>query len=275
MINSGTPPTRVATGGTPQAMASSAANPNDSISLGISSTCASGIMRSTWFCLPRNETCRPRPARAPGARPDHAPVHRPPSTDAPARCFSTSARIRMQSSTRFTGRKFERWISSFSPSGAYGSSPAFARSGWYKSQFTKFVITRMSFVTPNTSTVSRRRYSLMDGDAVGFLDREFRDREIGAVRAHQRDIRAVQRGDERQPPRGGQHLLGQQRGDGMRDGVMHVQQVEIVVFRHFRHARGQRQAVGRVLKQRIVGDFHFVIVDAREFPGRAGWDWRR
>ena len=44
---------------------------------------------------------------------------------------------------------------------------------------------------------------------------------------------------------------------------MHVQQVQVVALRHFRHARRQRQAVRRVLKQRIVGDLHFVIVDAR------------
>ena len=49
----------------------------------------------------------------------------------------------------------------------------------------------------------------------------------------------------------------------MRNRVVDVQQVQLVVFRHFRHARGQRQAVRRILKQRISGNFHFVIVDAR------------
>src|ERR1035441_5774683 len=39
---------------------------------------------------------------------------------------------------------------------------AFSRSGLYKSQLTKFVITRMSLRTPNTSTVCRRKYSLID-----------------------------------------------------------------------------------------------------------------
>ena len=41
----------------------------------------------------------------------------------------TSARIRTQSCTRFTGRKFERWISSFSPAGAYSFAAAFSSSG--------------------------------------------------------------------------------------------------------------------------------------------------
>ena len=42
---------------------------------------------------------------------------------------------------------------------------------------------------------------------------------------------------------------------------MHVQQVEIVKFGDFRHARGQRQIVRRIFEQRIAGDFHFVIVN--------------
>ena len=49
----------------------------------------------------------------------------------------------------------------------------------------------------------------------------------------------------------------------MRDGVMDVQQVEVVGLGHLRHARRQRQAIGRILKQRIVGDFDFVIMNAR------------
>jgi hypothetical protein len=52
VINSPTPPTRVATG-SPQAIVSSAARPNDSISLGINSTCASGISRSGAAKPPR------------------------------------------------------------------------------------------------------------------------------------------------------------------------------------------------------------------------------
>ena len=65
----------------------------------------------------------------------YAPVEKPPSLSgaimavsklpherrAPINCrslFTTSARIRTQSSARLTGRKFDRWISSFSPCGA-------------------------------------------------------------------------------------------------------------------------------------------------------------
>src|SRR5262249_36153226 len=38
---------------------------------------------------------------------------------------------------------------------------------------------------------------------------------------------------------------------------------EIVSLRYFEHARGQREAVGRVLEQRIIRDFHLMIVDTR------------
>ena len=62
---------------------------------------------------------------------------------------------------------------------------------------------------------------------------------------------------------GREHLLGQHGGDGVRDGVVHVQQVELVALGDFGHARGEREAVGRVLEERVVGDFDLVIVDAR------------
>ena len=59
----------------------------------------------------------------------------------------------------------------------------------------------------------------------------------------------------------------------MRDGVVDVQQVEVVALRHLGHARRQRQAVRRVLEQRVVGDLDLVIVDARRVriqPDRVG-----
>ena len=48
----------------------------------------------------------------------------------------------------------------------------------------------------------------------------------------------------------------------MRNGVVHVQQIERVSIRHVHHARSERQAIRRVLEQRVTGNFHFVIVDA-------------
>ena len=45
--------------------------------------------------------------------------------------------------------------------------------------------------------------------------------------------------------------------------VVNMQQIEFVTLGDVRHARSQRQTVGRVLKQRVTGDFNLVIMDAR------------
>ena len=50
-----------------------------------------------------------------------------------------------------------------------------------------------------------------------------RDGEVGTIDAHQRDIGAVEGGDERQAPPGRQHLLREHGGDGVRNGVVNVQ----------------------------------------------------
>ncbi len=102
------------------------------------------------------------------------------------------------------------------------------------------------------------------GHAVRFLNRKFGNWKVRAVRPHQRDVRPVQRGNERKHSLVRQHLLRQQRRDRVRNGVVHVQQVERVALGHFRHSRGQRQAVRRILEQRIIRNFHLVIMDARD-----------
>ena len=105
------------------------------------------------------------------------------------------------------------------------------------------------------------------GDAVRLLDAELRDGQVGAVQANQRDVGAVQRGDERQiaAARGLllrlQHLARQQRGERVRDRVVNVEQVERVELGDLGHARGQRQVVGRMLEQRVVVDIDLVEVD--------------
>ena len=50
----------------------------------------------------------------------------------------------------------------------------------------------------------------------------------------------------------------------MRDRIVHMQQIEVLILRHLRHPRGQRQRIGRVLKQRIWRDLDLVIVDTRQ-----------
>src|SRR5581483_12506737 len=101
------------------------------------------------------------------------------------------------------------------------------------------------------------------GDAVGLFDGEAGDGEVGPVGAHQGDIGAVQCGDEGQAAGRRQHVASQQRRNRVRDGVVDVQQVEMIDLGDLGHARGQREAVRRVLKQRVAGYFDLVVVNAR------------
>ena len=121
----------------------------------------------------------------------------------------------------------------------------------------------MSLAIPNTSTVWRFRSSLMEVTPSDFSMENLRDREVGRIRAHQRDIGSVQRRNERQTAFRRDHLLRQHRGDRMRNRVMDVQQIQIVGVGHVHHARRQRQAIGRILKQRVIGNFDFVIMNPR------------
>ena len=59
----------------------------------------------------------------------------------------------------------------------------------------------------------------------------------------------------------GEHLAGKQSGDGVRNGVVNVQEIERVELGDLGHARGEGEIVGRVFEERIVGDGDFVIVD--------------
>ena len=100
------------------------------------------------------------------------------------------------------------------------------------------------------------------GDPIGLVDAEAGDGEIGAVEADERDVRAVQRGDEGQMKAlGGEHLTSEQCGDRVRNRVVHVQEVERVDLGDLGHARGKREVVGRVLEERIVRDRDLVIAD--------------
>ncbi len=94
------------------------------------------------------------------------------------------------------------------------------------------------------------------------VDAEARDGEIGAVEADERDVGAVERGDEGQVDAlGGEHLAREQRGDGVRDRVVDVQEIEGVDLGDLGHAGGEREVVGRVLEERVVGDGDLVVAD--------------
>ncbi len=100
------------------------------------------------------------------------------------------------------------------------------------------------------------------GDAVGLVDAELGDGEIRAVEADERDVGAVQRGDEGQvAAAGGEHLAGEQGAHGVGDRVMDVEQVKVVELGDLGHAGGEREVVGRVLEEWIVGDRYLVVAD--------------
>ncbi len=99
---------------------------------------------------------------------------------------------------------------------------------------------------------------------VALLDRELHDGQVRPIRSHQRNVGPVQRGDKRQPS--AQHLLGQQGADGVRNRVVHVQQIQARRLGHLRHAGRQRQAIRRIEEQRIGRDLHLVVVN----PGVIG-----
>ena len=77
----------------------------------------------------------------------------------------------------------------------------------------------------------------------------------------------MQGGDKGQLSAFGQHLPGQQSAHRVRNGVVHVQQIELVIFSHLRHACGQREIIRRVFEEGVIGDRHLVIENAFFPPG--------
>ena len=110
-----------------------------------------------------------------------------------------------------------------------------------------------------------------------WVDAEAGDGEVGAVVADEGDVGAVQGGDEGQvAAAGGEHLAGEQGGDGVRDGVVDVEEVERVELGDLGHAGGEGEIVGGVLEERVVVDLDLVEVDvglaAGETEGLRGGD---
>src|SRR5581483_660708 len=54
----------------------------------------------------------------------------------------------------------------------------------------------------------------------------------------------------------------------MGDRVVHVQQVDVVQLRNFRHSTGQGEVIWRKVEQGITGNIDFVVVDVRLRPGQ-------
>jgi len=83
-------------------------------------------------------------------------------------------------------------------------------------------------------------------------DGKTRNGQITAVEANECNVGAVKRGDEGQfATFDGQHLASEQGTDGVGNGVVNMEKVEIAELRNFGHARGQCQIVWRELEERI------------------------
>ncbi len=65
----------------------------------------------------------------------------------------------------------------------------------------------------------------------------------------------------------GEHLAGEQGADGVRNGVVDVEEVERVELGDFRHAGCEGEIVRRVFKERVVRHGDFVKVDIRFASG--------
>ena len=119
---------------------------------------------------------------------------------------------------------------------------------------TKFGMTRMSQICPSSRCVVALRLS---DTAVTPSDCWIENPMISEYersRAEQRDVRAVQRGDDlRHGPavRCRQNLAGEIRRRRVRHGVVRVDDVEMLVARHLDDLVRQRQQVLRLAEQRI------------------------
>ena len=130
LMTSGSPPTRDAITGTSQAIASSAARPKLSCADGSRNTSEMESSGTTWSCSPTKldvvgDAQRPRRAAPPRPCPGH---HRPSAGGRGTRggCGRTRPPT---AATRFTGRKFDTWITIFSSGARSGCGDPARRSG--------------------------------------------------------------------------------------------------------------------------------------------------
>ena len=96
--------------------------------------------------------------------------------------------------------------------------------------------------------------------AVALVDAERDDRLEAGILAHQRNVGAVQRSHDRNLNAArAQNLLGHVGRRGVRNGVVHVQHVELLVLHNVDHLAGEGQLVGRKLEQRISRHIYLVV----------------
>ncbi len=148
------PPVRVARTGTPQAIASSAARPKDSLSLGRRKRSAAARRGSISARSPRKATFPATPRRRASSSALGRSGPSPTRTSRAGRRSFTFAKTRTTSMRRFTGRKLETCISTASPGSARRSWKPAVQPGRKRSRSTKFGMRRMARFGLKTLIVS-------------------------------------------------------------------------------------------------------------------------
>ena len=111
------------------------------------------------------------------------------------------------------------------------------------------------YLTTQFEVVQRFIFQVLGyrGDAIRVIERILHDRPVAWVAAYQCDICTVQRGDKRDTDAlFAQDGFRHQRSRCMRDSIVHMQDIEALVFDHIDHLARQRRLIWLILKERIV-----------------------
>ena len=97
---------------------------------------------------------------------------------------------------------------------------------------------------------------------IGFVDGVGNDRFECGVFPKQSDVRSMQRRDNGQVDAFlSEDITRGNRGTRVGNGVVHMEQIEVMGFGHFDHLRGQDQFIRLVIEKRIVADTYLVVVE--------------
>ncbi len=231
---------REATTGTPQAIASSAARPKLSVSLGSRKTSASRRTPGRSTCSPRNSTSAARPSAATwrlDAR--RARDRRRRGAAAPGAPARTRAKTSTTSSTRLSGRKFETWTST----GDRGSA---ARGRGRRAKAVDVDEVRDDVDRDGVGDAERlvRRVAPARRDGVvtaslAAIEKRVSGRKLGSLPTSVMSVPcSVVTSAGRRPGRrvGGQHLARQVGAGRVREGVVGVDDVEPLAARRPRRS---------------------------------------
>ena len=108
-------------------------------------------------------------------------------------------------------------------------------------------------------------------DRVGAGEGVADGRRVTGVVAEQRGVRAMQRGDHARLLFGREHGAGEDGRGGVRNRVVHVEQVQPVIPAHLGHAHREGQGVVGELEHVVVVDGDRMEVQSRPVRGQAEW----